>query len=185
MIGSPPVADVRIRAMRQADVPAVTAIEERTYARPWPPVVFRAELRRDDRVYLVAVARGGRTDVRGRVRGYAGAVAAAGEAHVLTVAVDPDHQRRGIGFRLVLELLAELRRRDAADVTLEVRESNHGAQALYAGLGFVSAGVRPGYYQDDGEDARILWLHGLPSPEVRAQLRSAAAARGVPVPADL
>lgn len=91
--------------------------------------------------------------------GYTGALLAAGEAHVLTVVVTEEHRRRGIGRALVDALVRAVRMRGAVGVTLEVRESNDAAIELYERLGFVSYGLRPGYYQDTGEAARILWLH--------------------------
>lgn len=187
-LGRPAVSGaVRIRPMRTRDVPAVAAIEQAVYPRPWSARTFRAELRRDDRIYLVAAPRprllpGGSG---GHVRGYAGALVAADEAHVLTVAVHPDHRRTGTGLRLVLCLLGAIRGRGVEAATLEVRESNEAARALYERVGFVSSGVRPGYYEDNGEGAHILWLHGLATDEVAARLRDVASELGVPVPAGL
>ena len=151
---------VRVRAMRPHDVSTVVAIEAGWQARPWPAAVFHAELDRTDRVYLVATGprRGLR---RPAVLGYAGALVAAGEAHVMTVAVAPDARRRGVGAGLVRALLDAARERGATTATLEVRESNDAARRLYERLGFVSHGLRPGYYGDNGEAARILWLHDL------------------------
>ena len=151
---------VRVRAMRPRHVAAVAAIEAGWQARPWPAAVFHAELERTDRVYLVATGprRGLR---RPAVVGYAGALVAAGEAHVMTVAVAAGARRRGVGVGLVRALLAEVRERGATAATLEVRESNEAARRLYERLGFVSHGLRPGYYRDNGEAARILWLDDL------------------------
>jgi [ribosomal protein S18]-alanine N-acetyltransferase len=75
--------------------------------------------------------------------------------HVMNVAVDPDRRRRGIGTALIGSLLEQVG--PDAQVTLEVRRSNTGAQLLYERFGFRSAGVRPRYYADNGEDAVIMW----------------------------
>jgi [ribosomal protein S18]-alanine N-acetyltransferase len=131
----------------------VEAIEQAVYPRPWSAATWREELTRDDRCYLAALE-------DGRVVGYAGCSLGAGEANVLTVAVAPDAQRRGHGGRLVAALLAEVTARGIDAVTLEVRASASSAQRLYRRAGFASAGVRPGYYQDDGEAAVIMWWHG-------------------------
>lgn len=147
---------VRLEPMRPADVDAVAAIEAGWQSRPWSPEVFRAELGRDDRAYVVAHDPAG-----GAVVGYGGITVAAGEAHVMTIAVAPSHRRRGVGRRLLVALVRAARERDATGVTLEVRESNDAALRLYEQVGFVSSGVRPGYYSDTGEGARILWLHDL------------------------
>jgi ribosomal-protein-alanine N-acetyltransferase len=77
--------------------------------------------------------------------------------HVMNIAVDPDHQRRGIATML-LEELFELTTPDGRrGYTLEVRVSNAGAIKLYEGLGFKGRGVRRGYYTDNREDALIMW----------------------------
>jgi ribosomal-protein-alanine N-acetyltransferase len=74
----------------------------------------------------------------------------------MNVAVDPDRRRHGIATALLTALLREVAGRDS-QVTLEVRRSNTGAIALYERFGFRSAGVRRRYYQDNGEDAVIMW----------------------------
>lgn len=155
---------------------AVTALERVVYPRPWTRATFRAELDKvEDRAYRVA--RRGR-----RVVGYGGVLVGAGEAHILTVAVDPAERRAGIATRLVVELLAAAVELGAEDATLEVRESNDGAEALYRRFGFDSAGVRPGYYEDDGEGARIMWLHDLAAPATVARVLAEADRVGHPRP---
>lgn len=176
--------NVVVRRMRSRDLDGVLAIERVVYPRPWSRELFRDELEATDRSYLVAVTTasqgwGRRRDV---VLGYAGVQMIADDAHVVTVASHPAWRRVGIGVHLVLELLAEAGRRGATAVTLEVRDSNHAARRLYEGLGFVDEGARPGYYADDREDARILWLHDLEDDAVRARLVQAASRRGLPVP---
>lgn len=148
-------ARVRLRELRRRDLRAVTAIEADRNRDPWSRTLFAGELDRpgDDRHWLVASA--GVTVV-----GFGGVMYAAGEAHMLNLAVAGAWSGRGIGRRLCEALLAEAAHRAATGFTLEVRASNTAAQALYASLGFDSAGVRPGYYPD-GEDAVIMWLHDL------------------------
>ena len=75
--------------------------------------------------------------------------------HVMNVAVDPTLRRRGIATALIDRLLARVER--DAQLTLEVRRSNSGAIVLYERFGFRSAGVRRRYYQDNGEDAIVMW----------------------------
>lgn len=167
---------VTIAPLRKRDVAEVAALERAVYPRPWSPAMFRAELTRtDDRAYRVA-RRGG------RLLGYAGVLVAAGDAHVLTVAVDPDVRRGGVATRLVVELLAAALELGAIAATLEVRESNAAAEALYRRFGFESAGVRPGYYEDNGEGARIMWLHDLAAPATVARILAQADRVGHPRP---
>jgi [ribosomal protein S18]-alanine N-acetyltransferase len=145
-------AGATIGPMSPHHLDEVLAIERAVYPRPWSAVTFEEELARDDRCYLVVLE-------DGEVAGYAGLSTGAGEAHVLTVAVAPERRRRGHGTWLVATLLEEAVDRGIGSVTLEVRESDAATQRLYGGAGFEVAGVRPGYYQDDGEGAVIMWWH--------------------------
>ena len=79
----------------------------------------------------------------------------AGEAEVLTIAVEPAAQGRGIGGRLLARFLAEAAQRGAATVFLEVAAPNGAARALYARAGFVETGLRPGYF-GSGLDAVVM-----------------------------
>lgn len=172
------LARLRIERMRPRHVARVQDIERQVYPRPWSPSLFRTEVRGEDRVYLVA--RNGR-----RIVGYAGVLFAVGEAHVTTVAVDPARQGEGIGTRLVGELLAAARAEGAFAATLEVRASNDAARRLYERFGFVDAGLRPRYYADNGEDARIMWLHDLDGRVAARRIAGELVAAGAPVPASL
>ena len=140
------VAD--LRAMNQGDVSEVAALERRAFAEPWSERAFVDELAQDNRWYVVAEA-------DGRVVGYGGVMIAEEEAHIMTVAVDPDAVRRKIGTRLMLALVDRAVSSGARHLTLEVRISNDAALALYRKLGFASVGLRPGYYRD--EDALVMW----------------------------
>ncbi len=75
--------------------------------------------------------------------------------HVMNVAIEPELQGNGIGTALIQHLLDETAASDR--FTLEVRQSNTAAIRLYERLGFRSAGLRRRYYQDNGEDALIMW----------------------------
>lgn len=115
------------------------------------------DLPRDDRPCLVA-----RTEASGIV-GMAMVAVALDEAHLLDVAVAVDHRRQGIGTALVAALRDLARGQlGATAMTLEVRESNWTARALYRRLGFAEAGLRPDYYPTGGPDgageaAVIMW----------------------------
>jgi ribosomal-protein-alanine N-acetyltransferase len=97
------------------------------------------------------------------------------DAHITTIAVDPERQRASIGTRLLLALCEAARRRGATALTLEVRVSNEAAQALYRRFGFVPAGARKGYYPDTGEDALVMWAHDIDHPEFAERLAAIAA----------
>lgn len=151
--------DVTLRPMRWWDVAPAAAMEKALFPQDaWSAESFWSELARyDSRHYVVA-------ERHGALVGYAGLAAAAGEADVLTVAVDAAEQGRGVGRRLLRELLAEADRRGCADVLLEVRGGNGPAVALYERHGFERVGVRRRYYAD-GEDAIVMRRRKVRQPD--------------------
>jgi [ribosomal protein S18]-alanine N-acetyltransferase len=150
--------EVIIVPMRRRHLRPVLRIEGAVYPRPWSLGLFASELAmRGSRAYRVA-------KVGPTVVGYAGLMLAAGEGHVTTLAVDPAWQRRQVGTRLLLNLVATARHRGCTALTLEVRMTNAAAQELYRRFGFVPAGVRKGYYAETGEDALVMWASDVDAP---------------------
>ena len=139
-----------IRAMRQADIEAVTFIEDDTYDFPWSAAIFRDCLLAG---YTSVVL-----ERNGEVVGYAIMSVAAGEAHLLNICVAPELRGQGTGRRLLEYLLHRARIFNAERIFLEVRPSNAPALGLYHALGFEALGVRQGYYKarDGNEDAVVL-----------------------------
>jgi ribosomal-protein-alanine N-acetyltransferase len=162
---SGPGSDIRFEPMRRRHLPAVLRIEHRAHPKPWTLGVFTSELAQGSSRYYV-LAR-----VGGKVAGYGGLMFVADEAHVTNLAVSPLRRRQGIGARVLAHLAREGTRRGCQAMTLEVRMGNLAAQELYRKFGFVTAGVRRNYYPETREDALIMWLYGLASPEVRQRLR--------------
>ncbi len=179
---------VDIVPMRGRHLRQVLAIERLVYPRPWSQAMFASELAQwDTRRYVVALGPasgrvpGWRRLFRRRsVFGYAGLMLTLDEAHVTTVAVHPRHHRRKIASRLLHTILREARALGASAATLEVRTANRGAQRLYAQFGFAPVGTRPGYYAETGEDALIMWAHGLQSDAFGDRLAAQAARLDVP-----
>ncbi|MEX0834350.1 MAG: ribosomal protein S18-alanine N-acetyltransferase [Actinomycetota bacterium] len=150
--------------MKRRHLKRVMAIEREVYPRPWSPNLFISEMSDEQsRAYLVAKL--GRD-----VIGYAGVVSYGEEAHITTIAVDPRQQRLKVGSRLMYELFMYAVNMEANAVSLEVRVSNWGAQRLYERFGFRPVGVRKNYYQEIGEDALIMWVDDVQTPEYRARL---------------
>lgn len=79
------------------------------------------------------------------------------EGHITNVAVRPEFRRKHIAENLINVMVSVTEDEDITSWTLEVRESNEPAKALYRKLGFIEAGLRKGYYQDTNEDAIIMW----------------------------
>lgn len=94
------------------------------------------------------------------------------EAHITMVAVHPNYRGQGLGQTLLFGLLKSARTRGMERATLEVRESNQAALSLYQKFGFHTAGRRRRYYQDNNEDALILWRSGLLHPQFEQTLAS-------------
>ncbi len=88
--------------------------------------------------------------------GYGGFWQLIDEAHISTIAAHPNWRRRGVGELLLIAMIDTAMEIDANVVTLEVRVSNTGAQALYRKYQFDVVGKRKGYYSDNGEDAYIM-----------------------------
>jgi ribosomal-protein-alanine N-acetyltransferase len=145
-----PNSSVQIDQLRESDAARCAELEGQLFPGddPWSERAFREELQAGH-PYLAA--RDGEVLV-----GYAGLGFVAGpprpEAEIHTIAVDPAHQRRGIGRALLRGLLAvadEL----GATVFLEVRTDNEPARALYEAEGFAVVGLRKRYYAPSGADA--------------------------------
>ena len=97
-------------------------------------------------------------EVDKRIVGYVGFWKIIDEAHITNVAIHNDYRRLGYGRALINALLNKAKELEIIAVTLEVRVSNLAAISLYERFGFVSSGVRRGYYSDNNEDALIMWL---------------------------
>jgi ribosomal-protein-alanine N-acetyltransferase len=158
---------ITIRSLGYSDLPQVMSIERRAFPTPWSLAMFVLELSKSSSICLAAdhadpairavcpAPRPGEGSARGSLTGYLVCSRYADAWHLMNIAVDPPFRRRGIGAALLARLL-ERAGADAA-YTLEVRPSNRAAIELYERFGFRSAGTRPRYYQDTGEDAVIMW----------------------------
>ena len=159
-------ADLTIDVLKRRDLSAIQAIEVVSYPKPWTTNVFLSEIemvRRGERHYLTA-HRGS------ELVGYGGLMFVVGDAHVTNLACAPAHQRSGVATRLLAELASEAIERECGALTLEVRASNVGAQALYRSFGFAPVGVRQRYYENV-EDAIVMWCHDIAEAPFRDLLR--------------
>ncbi len=146
---------IQIVQLTRENLSDVVRIEARSFSQPWSREIFVRELKNRWSTGFVAYLPG--ADGRRWAAGYVVAWLVVGEVHILNLAVDPSARRRGVGRALMIHVLRTFAGKGATKATLEVRRSNVGAQALYESLGFVRAGVRKGYYSDDGEDAFVMW----------------------------
>jgi ribosomal-protein-alanine N-acetyltransferase len=149
LTGEPLAAGVAIRRLTYADLPAVLAIERRSFPAPWSLAMFVLELSKPSGICLAAETESG-------LIGYLVCSRYADIWHLMNVAVDAEERRRGIAVRLI-EAMRERAGREQR-YTLEVRVSNLAAIRMYERLGFRPAGRRVRYYHDNNEDALIMWL---------------------------
>jgi [ribosomal protein S18]-alanine N-acetyltransferase len=154
---------VSVRTMTDGDLTAVLHLEGRVYAQPWSEELFADELRQPNRTYIVATT--GPSLV-----GYAGMLIVDHDAHVTTIAVDPEGRRKRVGSRLMLELVDRALAGGARHMTLEVRMSNVDAQRLYERFNFTAVGKRKNYYHD--EDALVMWATGIDSDDHRVVMEA-------------
>ncbi len=138
-----------IRRLSYPDLPQVTAIERRVFPTPWSLAMFVLELSKPSGICLAALS-------EARLIGYLICSRYDTVWHVMNVAVDVDRQRAGVASALLAELYTRVDDPDAR-FTLEVRRSNLQAIRLYERQGFRAAGMRRRYYQDNGEDALVMW----------------------------
>jgi ribosomal-protein-alanine N-acetyltransferase len=112
--------------------------------------------------------------LHGEVVGYCGMMYTGLESHITNIAVDPRVHGHKVGTRLMLTQITEAISQGAETVSLEVRVSNLIAQNLYRKFGFEVVGRRKGYYIETNEDALVMLVEGVSTPEYRQRLRAIA-----------
>jgi [ribosomal protein S18]-alanine N-acetyltransferase len=145
---------VLIRRATPDDVPAIRALEQQAEtAAHWAEreygALFAAEA--PPRIALVAAEANA-----GSVIGFVIARCATNEWEIENVVVAREKRKRGIGIRIIREMLLQAQSAGATSVLLEVRESNLAARRLYEKIGFSPQGRRSNYYREPGEDALLL-----------------------------
>ncbi len=143
---------ITIDQMNFKDLDQVLEIETASFTDSWTFQSFETEISGKNPFAYYLVARQG-----DEVIAYLGVWLILNEAHITNIAVKPSRRKKGIAEKLLNFFFkkAELKNIDA--ITLEVRMSNEPAQKLYRKLGFVEKGIRPKYYQNNNEDALIMW----------------------------
>ena len=151
-MGEEATTAINFRLLTEADLPVIVDIEATAFYDAWNESMLRNELSNGLTTYLVM-------ESEGKVIGYAGFWLVVGEAQVTRVAVLEELRGLGLGTRLTAALVNKAWELGAEAVTLEVRESNVAAQRAYLTCGFASEGIRPNYYEDNHENAVIMWLY--------------------------
>lgn len=147
---------IKIQPMRQTDIDDVIAVEAAAYGdHHWSRESFFNELSNELAKYYCAF------DESGKLIGYAGSWHILEEAHLTNIAVSPDFRRKKVGESLLLSVINDCLKEGVKYITLEVRVSNTSAINLYEKYGFKSLGTRKGYYQNNNEDALIMWTENM------------------------
>jgi [ribosomal protein S18]-alanine N-acetyltransferase len=188
---------VHVERMTLEHIAAVMEIEKTAFPRPWPEKAYRYELSENPNAYFVVARLLNAAPQPSRrhwlaqllrpsaphpiapttkIVGFAGMWMYVDEAHIATIATHSVWRGRRIGERILMNLMREAQRRNAALVTLEVRLSNIVAQNLYLKYGFDEVGRRKGYYQDNLEDALLMTVTHFNTDAYRRRLDELEAA---------
>ena len=150
------VLEISIEKMTKEDIESVVQIEAEAYGEHhWSKSSFYDEMQNNLAKYYVAKT------IDGELVGYAGTWHIIDEGHITTIAVKKSHLRKHIGEAIIQRILEDCYKEGIKYLTLEVRVSNTPAINLYTKYGFNSLGTRKGYYQDNNEDALIMWTENI------------------------
>ena len=142
---------MKLEKMTAAHLDGVLEIENACFSRPWSRQSLENEMKSSHSLFYVAVE-------NGCVTGYIGMSFVLDEGYLYNVAVRPGYREKGVGSALIQTLVTYCKKHNFAFLTLEVRESNRVARALYEKFGFVKVGERKQYYTDPVEAAVLMTL---------------------------
>ena len=140
-----------IRQAKGEDARQIAEVEKACFSTPWSYESLKHDITENQRALYMTAEAGG------KICGYAGLWKIIDEGHITNVAVSPEYRRKHIARSLLEALFASAAKQGIERFTLEVRAGNEAAKKLYGGFGFLEAGLRKGYYEDNGEDALIMW----------------------------
>lgn len=143
---------ITIDLMKEEDIDGLLAVSSLSFSDSWSKASYIQELSNPVAKYFIA-----KTD--NKVVGFAGTWIVLDEGHITNIAVHPDFRGKGIASKLLVELINYCSNNHGCIAyTLEVRSGNKAARGLYEKYNFKEAGIRKGYYEDNKEDAVLMWL---------------------------
>ncbi len=145
---------LKYREMTEEDCKEVAILEKENFEHPWSFDSLIKEVHNESSVFITAVS-------DGKVAGYAGMYIVCDEGDITNIVVGEDYRGKGIASGMMDYLIQKADSMKINDMTLEVRVSNLTAIHLYEKFGFVSEGIRPGFYDSPNEDAMIMWRRGV------------------------
>jgi len=141
--------EILIRPMTEADLDAVTLLEQRIFTDAWPREAFEQDVDSINSGFILA-------ESDGVLCGYAGYLIGGGEAQLINIAVAPEYRGKSIAKTLLKHILEIAQKADCENLFLEVRPSNKAAIGLYRSFGFLDLYCRPDYYHSPTEDALVM-----------------------------
>ncbi|MDH6061446.1 ribosomal protein S18-alanine N-acetyltransferase [Chrysosporum bergii ANA360D] len=160
--------DLKLKSLTLEDINAILELDQACFGGLWTMEGYQRELNSPNSELLGLSSR----FALPKLIGMGCFWAILEEAHITILAIHPQYQRQGLGQALLYSLLKTASDRGLERATLEVRASNVAAISLYEKFGFKIAGRRRLYYQDNGEDALVLWLSDLQHPQFTKTLAS-------------
>jgi ribosomal-protein-alanine N-acetyltransferase len=154
-----PKNNMQIVKLEKKHLDKIAALEKECFAIPWSKKSFEDELKNKLAIYFAAVD-------NDEVIGYMGMWHVVNEGHITNVAVSPKHRKKHIASTLLETAIAEAKKLNMLGLTLEVRKSNTPALSLYKKFGFKPEGIRKEYYEDNREDAIIMWKYLIPEEQI-------------------
>ena len=142
--------NVIVNLMAEKDIDDVLEISNLSFSSPWSRSSYEQELSNSLAKYFVA-------KIDNKIVGFVGTWIIVDESHITNVAVHPNYRKLGIASILIETMLSYCDKENCTAYTLEVRASNKAAISLYEKHGFKVDGIRKGYYQDNKEDALLMW----------------------------
>lgn len=136
--------------MKAEDVPEISRLEREAFSMPWSEADFEGMIRSENARYYVA-------EKEGAILGGCGLYIVLEEASITNVVIRREARNQGVGTELMRHMMEMCGRDGVKAFTLEVRVSNKAAIHMYEKVGFVSEGIRPGFYEKPVEDAMIMW----------------------------
>lgn len=143
--------NVTVSIMNENDIDDVLEISNLSFSSPWSRTSYEQELSNSLAKYFVA-------KIDNKIVGFVGTWIIVDESHITNIAVHPDYRKLGIASKLIEAMLAYCNENKCTAYTLEVRAGNKAAISLYEKYGFKVDGIRKEYYQDNKEDALLMWL---------------------------
>jgi len=140
-----------IREMREDDLTDILEIEKRSFISPWTKGMFEETIESPISTNSVI-------EINSEILGYIMLYSVEDEAHIMNIAVHPDHRGRGYASKLITHTFLHVIRKNISEFFLEVRESNVNARHLYTKFGFKVIGKRKKYYTETNEDALVMKL---------------------------